>query len=234
MQIFLAFFMTQIGKNIKKLRNTRGLSQQAFAELFGLSRGNISSYEEMRAEPRIETILQIAKYFGIPVQEFIEKELSVNDLLHYNTHLVLEAGKLKTAGSLTEIPYLSAAFIPDYLIRYRDEEFVNQLPRIVLPTHSPFRQIALEVANEEVLPAEIQINQGDLLVCEEVRRENAHRLTDRLGISIGTDNELRYGIYREKGKKIILCLNEWIHYPFHIEDEKTQYWVLKGVYRQRK
>ncbi len=226
--------MTQIGKNIKKLRNTRGLSQQAFAELFGLSRGNISSYEEMRAEPRIETVLQIAKYFGIPVQEFIEKELSVNDLLHYNTRLVLEAGKLKTAGSLTEIPYLSAAALPDYLANYRDEEFVNQLPRLVLPTHSAFRQIALEVANEELMPVEIRINQGDLLVCEEVRRENAHRLIHRLGISIGTDSEIRYGIYREKGKKVILSLNEWIHYPFNIEDDKTQYWVLKGVYRQKR
>ncbi len=234
MQIFLAFFMTQIGKNIKKLRNTRGLSQQAFAELFGLSRGNISSYEEMRAEPRIETVLQIAKYFGIPVQEFIEKELSVNDLLHYNTRLVLEAGKLKTAGSLTEIPYLSAAALPDYLANYRDEEFINQLPRLVLPTHSAFRQIALEVANEELMPVEIRINQGDLLVCEEVRRENAHRLIHRLGISIGTDSEIRYGIYREKGKKVILSLNEWIHYPFNIEDDKTQYWVLKGVYRQKR
>jgi len=234
MQIFLAFFMTQIGKNIKKLRNTRGLSQQAFAELFGLSRGNISSYEEMRAEPRIETVLQIAKYFGIPVQEFIEKELSVNDLLHYNTRLVLEAGKLKTAGSLTEIPYLSTAALPDYLANYRDEEFINQLPRLVLPTHSAFRQIALEVANEELMPVEIRINQGDLLVCEEVRRENAHRLIHRLGISIGTDSEIRYGIYREKGKKVILSLNEWIHYPFNIEDDKTQYWVLKGVYRQKR
>jgi len=225
--------MTQIGKNIKKLRNTRGLSQQAFAELFNMTRGNISSYEEMRAEPRIETILQIAKYFGIPVQEFIEKELSVNDILHYNTHLVLEAGKLKTSGNLTHIPYLSSLSLPDYISHYRDEEFLAQQPQIILPTHSSFRQIAIEVANEEVFPTEAPIQQGDLLICEEVRRENAHRLTDRLGIAISPDHQIHYGRYQEKGKKMILSLNEWIHYPFDIEDEKSQYWVLKGVYRQK-
>ena len=38
--------MSKIGYNIKKLRNVKNLSQQAFADLFNLTRGNISSYEE--------------------------------------------------------------------------------------------------------------------------------------------------------------------------------------------
>ncbi|ULT27864.1 helix-turn-helix domain-containing protein [Sphingobacterium sp. E70] len=65
--------MSNVGNNIKKLRKVKGLSQQAFGDVFNLTRGNISSYEEMRAEPKIEIVLKIANYFGIPVQHLIEK-----------------------------------------------------------------------------------------------------------------------------------------------------------------
>ena len=68
--------MTQIGKNIKKIRNVKRLSQQSFADIFDLTRGNISSYEESRAEPKIEVIMKIANFFGIPLADFIEKDLS--------------------------------------------------------------------------------------------------------------------------------------------------------------
>lgn len=40
--------MSKVGRNIKKIRSVKGLSQQAFAYLFSLTRGNISSYEELR------------------------------------------------------------------------------------------------------------------------------------------------------------------------------------------
>jgi hypothetical protein len=35
------------------------------------------------------------KYFGIPLADFIEKDLLVNELLYYDTELVLETEKLK-------------------------------------------------------------------------------------------------------------------------------------------
>ena len=52
--------MTHIGKNIRKIRSVKKLSQQAFADQFGLSRANIGSYEEGRAEPKIAIIMEIA------------------------------------------------------------------------------------------------------------------------------------------------------------------------------
>ena len=39
--------MTKIGENIKKLRQVKNLTQQAFADLFEVSRGNISSYSQI-------------------------------------------------------------------------------------------------------------------------------------------------------------------------------------------
>lgn len=75
--------MTYFGTNLKKIRQIKGLSQQAFAELIDLNRGVISSYEEGRAEPKIETLLRIATYFGIPTDDIISKPLTVNQLTNF-------------------------------------------------------------------------------------------------------------------------------------------------------
>ena len=40
--------MSYIGKNIKKLRSVKGLSQAKFAELFDIKRASIGAYEEGR------------------------------------------------------------------------------------------------------------------------------------------------------------------------------------------
>ncbi|MBV8327145.1 helix-turn-helix transcriptional regulator [Chryseobacterium sp.] len=72
--------MSFFGINIKKIRHVKGLSQKAFADLFDLNRGVISSYEEGRAEPKIETILKVADHFGIELDELLTKELQNNQL----------------------------------------------------------------------------------------------------------------------------------------------------------
>lgn len=72
--------MQAINKNIKKLRSIKGLSQSDFADLFELSRANIGSYEEGRAQPKIDAATRIANYFSISLDDFVNKELSVNDL----------------------------------------------------------------------------------------------------------------------------------------------------------
>lgn len=76
--------MTYFGTNLKKIRQIKGLSQQAFAELIDLNRGVISSYEEGRAEPKIETLLRIANYFGISTDDIISKPLTVNQLANFS------------------------------------------------------------------------------------------------------------------------------------------------------
>lgn len=94
MQIFLAYIylgfsifakkirqtMSFFGTNIKKIRQVRGLSQKAFADLFDLNRGVISSYEEGRAEPKIETILKVASHFNLDLDKLLTETLQVNQL----------------------------------------------------------------------------------------------------------------------------------------------------------
>ncbi|WP_288375999.1 XRE family transcriptional regulator [Chryseobacterium culicis] len=73
--------MSFFGTNIKKIRQVKGLSQKAFADLFDLNRGVISSYEEGRAEPKIETILKVANHFNLTIDKLLTEIIQVNQLV---------------------------------------------------------------------------------------------------------------------------------------------------------
>ncbi|MDR2914333.1 MAG: helix-turn-helix domain-containing protein [Tannerella sp.] len=222
--------MTQIGKNIKKIRNVKGLSQQAFADLFGLTRGNISSYEESRAEPKIEVMIKIANFFSIPLDAFIEKDLSVNELLHYNTRFVVETEKLKTTRQLASIPYVSAPYINDYKQKYNDTGFMQNLPALKAPSSSKSELIAIEVLDPNDLPAGFEFRNGDTLIFEQVTKENIHCITDKLGMMVDSEN-IRFGVYKTEDRKMILSLNDWVKYPFEI-DSDIKYWLLQASFKQ--
>ena len=75
--------MSALNKNIKKIRSLRGLSQSDFADIFGLTRANIGSYEEGRAQPKMEVVVKMAAHFKLSLDDFVNQELSVNDLLKF-------------------------------------------------------------------------------------------------------------------------------------------------------
>ncbi|MDY3548212.1 helix-turn-helix transcriptional regulator [Riemerella anatipestifer] len=75
--------MTYFGTNIKKIRQIKGLSQQAFADMLNLTRGIISSYEDGRAEPKVETLLRIAQFLDMKTDDLISKPLTVNQLANF-------------------------------------------------------------------------------------------------------------------------------------------------------
>lgn len=62
------FFTT----NLKHLRKSRGLSQEAFAVKVGLNRGNIVSYEKGAAEPNIRNLMRIAEFLEISIEDLVK------------------------------------------------------------------------------------------------------------------------------------------------------------------
>ncbi|BDD01782.1 helix-turn-helix domain-containing protein [Persicobacter psychrovividus] len=67
--------MKYFADNLKFLRRQNNFSQEQLAKHLGLNRGNIASYEKMTAEPKIENLLKICKFFNVEVSEFLEKDL---------------------------------------------------------------------------------------------------------------------------------------------------------------
>ena len=76
--------MSNFGKNIKKIRSIKKLSQSAFADIFNLKRASIGAYEEGRSEAKIDTVIEIAKYFSLTIEQLIVKELTVNHITHFD------------------------------------------------------------------------------------------------------------------------------------------------------
>jgi len=84
--------MNNLSKNIKFLRKQQGLSQEEFALKVGLNRGNIASYEKGNAEPKMESLLTIAKYFNTSVLRLVEEpmfELHGTNTLVENSDVIL-------------------------------------------------------------------------------------------------------------------------------------------------
>lgn len=50
-------------KNLKRLREDHGLSQQKFAEIFNLSQQSVYKYENNLSEPSLDTLKKIADYY---------------------------------------------------------------------------------------------------------------------------------------------------------------------------
>ncbi len=63
-------------RNIRALRKKLNLSQEELAARVGLNRGNIASYENGTAEPKICNLLKLSQIFGVPVVDLAHKDLS--------------------------------------------------------------------------------------------------------------------------------------------------------------
>ena len=50
--------------------------------MFNLKRGSIGAYEEGRAEAKIDTVIEIAEYFQLSLDQLLKKELTINEIYH--------------------------------------------------------------------------------------------------------------------------------------------------------
>lgn len=72
-------------KNLKTLRNQRGISQKTLAEIIMVSQQSINKYENHNVEPDIETLIKIADYFQVSLdylvgRNFHSENLTKNDI----------------------------------------------------------------------------------------------------------------------------------------------------------
>ena len=61
------------GKRLKELRIEKGLSQQKLGEIFGFCNQTISFWESGNREPDLDTLLKIAHYFEVSLEELLEE-----------------------------------------------------------------------------------------------------------------------------------------------------------------
>jgi transcriptional regulator with XRE-family HTH domain len=159
--------MSFFGKNIKKIRGVKGLSQQAFADLFDLKRGTLGAYEEGRSEPKIDTLIKIANHFSIAIDGLLTAELTVNQLLQFNDNLALSPEHLDREV-FAQIPCISEKTAHDYLEYYDNSAFIDDLPKISLPLNIEKEFRAYTVSNLEMTSHDKGLYPKDVVIGEKV------------------------------------------------------------------
>jgi transcriptional regulator with XRE-family HTH domain len=61
-----------MGARLKKLRQGRGLSQEALAKKARITREYVNKLEAGRYDPTVGTLTRLAKALGVPVGELLE------------------------------------------------------------------------------------------------------------------------------------------------------------------
>ncbi|MBX5438206.1 MAG: LexA family transcriptional regulator [Thermoflavifilum sp.] len=167
--------MSFAGKNIRLLRQQKGLTQQAFADRLGIKRSLLGAYEELRAEPRIEVLQKVSEWFGISLEDLLLKDLSTPGT---RFRRLKERASDQPRQRIEFVPQKAAA---GYLQGYSDEEFIEELNTFTLPMLGAGHYRAFEISGDSMLPVE----SGAVVVChrvlnwEEVKNQHTYVVVTR-------------------------------------------------------
>ena len=59
---------------LKNLRKEKRMTQRNLAEVFHISQTSVSKYETGEAVPDLETVIKMADFFGVSIDEFVMRK----------------------------------------------------------------------------------------------------------------------------------------------------------------
>lgn len=110
-------------KNLKFIRQQRGISQQELANKLKLDRSTISRWENDEMDITVGNAIQIADFFNIPIEDFTGTDLSVNPKQQFDE---LELLFLKHKDILTEDDKETMRFLIEKRKREIDKQEGNK------------------------------------------------------------------------------------------------------------
>ncbi|MCF1423252.1 XRE family transcriptional regulator [Mangrovimonas futianensis] len=146
--------MKIVSKNIRQLRQLKGLTQEILAEELKVTRSRISSYEEGRSAPTIEFLIDLSDYFKIPIDILLR-----NDLTKAQDTSFIEVGNRRVLfpimvdndnENLIEVVPVKAT--AGYLAGYDDPEYIEHLQKIKLPFLPTGKHRAFPIKGDSMLP----------------------------------------------------------------------------------
>ncbi|MAU70544.1 LexA family transcriptional regulator [Cytophaga sp. FL35] len=146
--------MNFISKNIRHLRDLKGLSQEQLAEELGITRSNLGSKEEGRSQPNLDLLISISDYFRIPVDILIKKDLTKAkdfSFIELGNQRVLFPIMVDSENEdlIEVVPVKTSA---GYLAGYDDPEYIEQLAKIKLPFLPTGKHRAFPIKGDSMLP----------------------------------------------------------------------------------
>lgn len=190
------------GKNIKKIRSVKGMSQLEFAELFDLKRGTLGAYEEGRSNPKIDTVLKIANYFGINMEDLLINELTVNKLLKFN-EAITTTPEINKFNLFDSIPCITESLKKNFIQKYRDTFNIDHYPQIQLPYITRKDTIGYVVDNLEMSDNSSGYLPKDIVIGVKTKLTDLKNTTSNL-VLVLTKNQLLFRKLSFDSDKIIL------------------------------
>ncbi|CAL2104569.1 XRE family transcriptional regulator [Tenacibaculum sp. 190130A14a] len=177
--------MKNIAKNIRHLRKLKSLTQEQFADDVSITRSRVSSYEEGRSEPPIETLINFSNYFNLPIDILVK-----NDLTYATDTSFIEIGNQRvlfpiavdnTNENMIEVVPTEAS--AGYLLGYDDPEYIEQLQKIKLPFLPVGKHRAFPIKGDSMHP----MKDGSYVIASFV--ENVRDVKDGTSYIIVTKND---------------------------------------------
>ncbi|MEN8120106.1 MAG: helix-turn-helix transcriptional regulator [Bacteroidota bacterium] len=220
--------MSFFGKNIKKIRTVKKLSQSAFADIFELKRGSIGAYEEGRAEAKIDTIISIANYYKLSLDQLLKSELTINEIYHLDS-INKKFYHSKSSKKESYISYISIIAKDEFIQNFENLDFLDQLPKISIPFIKQ-KFIAFECFDSSMLGQFSGIKQGDILISQLIEFNDIIDIPKQSAIIVLYENDLEIGIPEIKTKELILHPVNMNYQKHYINTGKVKkVWLVKKI-----
>ena len=159
--------MNYLASNIRFLRKQKEMTQDALALEIDVNRSMIGTYEEGRAVPRIGVLQTLSVFFGVKIDDLINRDLSSGFLEDVD----IKGAKLRVLTTVVDRDQLEMITIvpvkasAGYMSGYGDREYIGQLPRFSFPVpelgHERTRRV-FQIRGDSMLP----VLPGSYVLCE--------------------------------------------------------------------
>ena len=149
-----------LAQNLRFLRASRGLTQQALGQALGVKRAALNTYENEWATPPLPVLLAACDYFGVSLDALVRRELSAAgaeaggaDVRGRNLRVLATTVGPDNVENVELVPVRAVA---GYCAGgYADPEFIEKLPtfRLPLPGLSAQKKYRLfQIEGDSMLP----------------------------------------------------------------------------------
>lgn len=143
-----------LGRNLKYLRNKHKISQQFLSETFSIPRTTLGDYERGKTEPNISTLIKLADYFKIPVDDLIRKDLSLGEYEMIRTQNMKVLAITVDTDNEGNVELVDSKAEAGYLDSYHNPEYIKDLPKIQIPDLPSGTFRAFTIQGDSMLPIE--------------------------------------------------------------------------------
>jgi len=150
--------------NIKFLRKRKGRTQDDVASALGLTRSTLNNYENLIAQPGMETLVNFSEYYGVAIDTLIKADLtklseSQLSQLEKGYDVFIRGSNLRVLATTVDheneenIELVSEKASAGYASGFADPEYIRILPTFQLPFLSKEKKYrTFQINGDSMLP----------------------------------------------------------------------------------